>query len=83
MQAQDYWNQVGSKKEFEDPLYLERLSNYLTLDAKILEYGCGYGRLLQILKSNGYSNLFKTMNNNPARTFHCIAQKIIHEKNLQ
>lgn len=57
MQAQDYWNQIGSGKEFEDPLYLERLSHYLTLDSKILEYGCGYGRLLQILKSNGYSNL--------------------------
>jgi hypothetical protein len=44
MQAQQYWSEIGSKKDFEDPLYLERLSSFLTKESKILEYGCGYGR---------------------------------------
>lgn len=57
MLAQQYWNEVGSKKDFEDPLYLERLSSFLTKESKILEYGCGYGRLMQILNKNGYHNL--------------------------
>ncbi|MBA2728256.1 MAG: class I SAM-dependent methyltransferase [Parachlamydiaceae bacterium] len=55
--AQQYWNEVGSKKDFEDPLYLERLSSFLTKESKIVEYGCGYGRLLQLLNTNGYQNL--------------------------
>ncbi|MEI8364868.1 MAG: class I SAM-dependent methyltransferase [Parachlamydiaceae bacterium] len=57
MQTQDYWNDIGSKKEFEDPLYLDKLSGHLNFQSKIIEYGCGYGRLMQILKSNGYHDL--------------------------
>ena len=55
--SQQYWNDIGSKKEFEDPLYLEKLSPFLTPKSKIIEYGCGYGRLMQILKNHGYHNL--------------------------
>lgn len=57
MQAQQYWNEVGSQKEFEDPLYLDKLSSYLSPNSRILEFGCGYGRLLQLLSSKGYHNI--------------------------
>lgn len=57
MMAQQYWNDVGSKKVFEDPLYLEKLTPCLSRDAQIIEYGCGYGRMLRTLKSAGYHNL--------------------------
>jgi ubiquinone/menaquinone biosynthesis C-methylase UbiE len=57
MLAQEYWNGLGSTKEFEDPLYLDKLSPHLTQQSQILEYGCGYGRILQLLKSKGYNNL--------------------------
>lgn len=57
MMAQQYWNDVGSKKVFEDPLYLEKLTPCLSPDAQIIEYGCGYGRMLRTLKSAGYHNL--------------------------
>lgn len=57
LQAQQYWNVLGSKKDFEDPLYLDRLSTFITAESKILEYGCGYGRLMQILNEHGYKNL--------------------------
>lgn len=57
MLAQQYWNDIGSKKIFEDPLYLEKLAPYLSPTAQIIEYGCGYGRMMRILKSAGYHNL--------------------------
>jgi ubiquinone/menaquinone biosynthesis C-methylase UbiE len=57
MQAQEYWNKIGSQKEFEDPLYLDKLSDFLTPESRIIEYGCGYGRLMQILHTNNYQNL--------------------------
>lgn len=57
MDACTYWNEIGSQKNFEDPLHLERLAPFVTQDAAIMEYGCGYGRLLQYLHTQGYSNL--------------------------
>lgn len=57
MMAQEYWNITGSKKTFEDPLYLDKLSPFLSPSAQIVEYGCGYGRVMRILKSAGYQNL--------------------------
>ncbi len=57
MDAQLYWNEIGSTKDFEDPLYLEKLSPFLEHDSKIVEYGCGYGRLLKFLHEEGYQNL--------------------------
>lgn len=56
MQAEEYWTTVGAKKDFEDPLYLEKLTSFISKEAKIIEYGCGYGRMLRILKSAGYEN---------------------------
>ena len=57
LHSQEYWNTIGSTKEFEDPLYLEKLTPFLSPESLIVEYGCGYGRLMQILKSSGYENL--------------------------
>ena len=57
MKAQEYWNEIGSQKVFEDPLYIDKLSTFLSLDARIVEYGCGYGRMLRILKSGGFEHL--------------------------
>ncbi len=57
IKAQQYWNTIGSEKYFEDPLYLDKLSPFLSIDSKIVEYGCGYGRLMKILKEKGHNNL--------------------------
>ncbi|MBS0616277.1 MAG: class I SAM-dependent methyltransferase [Verrucomicrobia bacterium] len=57
MLAQEYWNEIGSKKDFEDPVYLDKLSKFLSPASKIVEYGCGYGRMMRILKTGGYENL--------------------------
>lgn len=57
MLAQQYWNDIGAKKVFEDPLYIDKLSPFLSPTVQIVEYGCGYGRMMRILKSAGYHNL--------------------------
>lgn len=57
MDAQTFWNDVGSKKKFEDPLSLDQISKYIDSESLILEYGCGYGRLMNVLSENGYQNV--------------------------
>jgi ubiquinone/menaquinone biosynthesis C-methylase UbiE len=57
MTAQQYWNDIGSQKVFEDPLYLDKLSPFLSPTDRILEYGCGYGRMLRALKQASYHDL--------------------------
>ena len=57
MLAQEYWNEVGVNKNFEDPVYVDKLVPFLFPNAQIIEYGCGYGRMMNILKSKGYKNL--------------------------
>jgi SAM-dependent methyltransferase len=52
----DYWNRVGLEKRFKHPLRLEWLSRHLNQQARILDYGCGYGRILEQLVRAGYSN---------------------------
>ncbi len=39
MLAQQYWNDIGAKKVFEDPLYIDKLSSFLSTTAQIAEYG--------------------------------------------
>jgi SAM-dependent methyltransferase len=53
----DYWNRIGPTKPFAHPVNLEQLSRWTGLTSRILDYGCGYGRVLGILRSNGYGNL--------------------------
>lgn len=53
----DYWNRIGPAKPFAHPVSLERLNTLVPLDARILDYGCGYGRALGILQSHGYCDL--------------------------
>ncbi len=57
LQAQQYWNAIGSKKDFEDPLFMDKLVPFLSKSPAIIEYGCGYGRIIQNLKDQGYENL--------------------------
>ena len=53
---QAYWNGEGSSKSFDHPLRLDWLSP-LGPGARILDYGCGYGRNLQTLHEQGWRNL--------------------------
>jgi SAM-dependent methyltransferase len=53
----EYWNTVGPTKSFTHPVNLKELSRWIGPGNRILDYGCGYGRALGILQSNGYGNL--------------------------
>ncbi len=52
-----YWNGPGSAKRFSHPVNLARLEELLSRTSSIVEIGCGYGRVLEILFRSGYRNL--------------------------
>ena len=57
--AQDqrpYWDRAAGGKEFTHPLDTDWLHRHLAADARILDYGCGYGRSLDELARLGYTN---------------------------
>lgn len=53
----DYWNRVGLTKPFSHHVDFDRLSTLVPNDAVLLDYGCGYGRVLESLRAHGYQNL--------------------------
>jgi SAM-dependent methyltransferase len=52
----DYWDRVAPEKRFSHPLRLDWLRQHLRSQARILDHGCGYGRLLDQLSGAGYGN---------------------------
>jgi SAM-dependent methyltransferase len=56
-----YWDRVANEKRFSHPLRHDWLARYFeNPEAKILDYGCGYGRTLADLSAAGFRNLFGT-----------------------
>jgi ubiquinone/menaquinone biosynthesis C-methylase UbiE len=54
----DYWDRVAHEKRFSHPLRLDWLERYLKDPrARILDYGCGYGRTLAELSRAGYRKI--------------------------
>jgi SAM-dependent methyltransferase len=53
-----YWDRVALEKRFAHPLRLDWLEKYSDKQARILDYGCGYGRTLAGLSDAGYEDLF-------------------------
>jgi SAM-dependent methyltransferase len=53
----EYWNTEGPQKPFAHPLNLRRVSQLLSPDSRILDFGCGYGRCLGELFKSGYRDL--------------------------
>ena len=51
-----YWDRAAGKKRFSHPLRVEWLARYANQQARILDYGCGYGRTLAELSMAGYEN---------------------------
>jgi len=57
MDQKQYWNDVAENKEFTTPFNLDAFSRYVRPQAAVLEIGCGYGRVLEELRRNGYPHL--------------------------
>jgi SAM-dependent methyltransferase len=53
----EYWNTAGTQKPFAHPLNLRRVRQWVSDESCILDYGCGYGRVLGELFNEEYDNL--------------------------
>ncbi len=53
----EYWDKVAQQKTFTHPLHLNLLLQYIDKNATIVDYGCGYGRIVKELKEAGFSNI--------------------------
>jgi SAM-dependent methyltransferase len=51
-----YWDAAAATKTFTHPLHLARLDG-ISRHAAILDYGCGYGRIVKELEQCGFGNL--------------------------
>jgi SAM-dependent methyltransferase len=49
-----YWDRVASTKQFTIPIDFEMLASYMPPSSRILDLGCGYGRVCAELWSRGY-----------------------------
>ena len=56
-QQADYWDRAAAQKIFTHPLQLEPFSRLVNRQARILDYGCGYGRTCNELNQQGYTDL--------------------------
>ncbi len=54
--AQAYWDMHAEAHAFSHPLELDWLAE-LSKDARILDYGCGYGRMAAELAASGWRNV--------------------------
>ena len=52
----NYWDKVADQKVFTHPIHLPLLEQYLSKEATILDYGCGYGRIVEELLAAGYTD---------------------------
>lgn len=55
-QQTEYWNSTGAGKNFTHPIEPSWLSG-LDRSARILDYGCGYGRLAGELRERGFEDV--------------------------
>lgn len=53
----EYWNTAGAQKPFAHPLNLRRVRQWISDEGRILDFGCGYGRTLGELFTEGYEHL--------------------------
>ncbi len=57
MNQNKYWNSVAEEKKFTTILDVELFSKFVAKDSKILDVGCGYGRVLNELAEAGFTDL--------------------------
>ncbi|TWU25715.1 class I SAM-dependent methyltransferase [Bythopirellula polymerisocia] len=52
----EYWDKVADQKNFSHPLNHEVFASLMEPTFRVLDVGCGYGRILEQLRSMGYRN---------------------------
>lgn len=53
----EYWDGPGATKTFSHPINFSWLDGALNPQSHILDYGCGYGRTMNLLYEYGYQNI--------------------------
>lgn len=53
----EYWNRVADIKTFTHSINFHVFENVVNTDSRILDYGCGYGRIVKQLLDLGFSNV--------------------------
>ena len=51
-----YWDNIGATKTFTHPVNLSSLAG-VSPDARVLDYGCGYGRVMAELSKHGFRDV--------------------------
>jgi ubiquinone/menaquinone biosynthesis C-methylase UbiE len=51
------WNKIAEEVNFNLEIDLERFSSEASTSMRILDYGCGYGRISRLLWDSGYRNV--------------------------
>lgn len=57
MNQNEYWNAVAEEKNFTTVFDVELFTKYVSKDSRILDVGCGYGRILRALSDAGFADL--------------------------
>ena len=52
----EYWDKVADVKTFSHPVDIDLLLEYINPDSTVVDFGCGYGRLVQQLYDAGFTN---------------------------
>ncbi|WP_031479906.1 class I SAM-dependent methyltransferase [Maridesulfovibrio frigidus] len=52
-----YWEEKGSLKNFSTPVQMDELKKHVSAGAKLLDVGCGYGRVMTELLDAGFTDV--------------------------
>lgn len=52
-----YWEEKGAQKDFSTPFQMEVFNKHVSKSAEIIDVGCGYGRIMNVLRDAGYENI--------------------------
>ncbi len=53
----EYWDEVAKIKTFTHPIDLELINDFLNKQSRIVDFGCGYGRIVKKLTDLGFENV--------------------------
>jgi SAM-dependent methyltransferase len=53
----EYWDKVAEIKTFTHPIDLELINHFLNKQSIIVDFGCGYGRIVKELTDLGFENV--------------------------
>ena len=83
----EYWDSAGVTKTFSHPVNFSWLDDLLDSQSRILDYGCGYGRVMDLLYEHGYRNMegvdfSAQMISRGRQSFPYLSFQVIHSPSL-